>query len=634
MIARTVSLSMAVLLLVGAYSGIASGQQDGPNDNGTAETPYDLAVTTETVVPNLGSGLENWCGVTFEFLPDGRIICGELRGGKVRMIDNNVLLPDPLLQLDIYTGYKNPPDCTIFDEQGLIGLALDPNFEENQYVYLHWTYQVGDTVDCGNTQSAKQVARFTLVDNKLVDKKVLLDGIPGAKQHVGGPLEFGPDGKLYITGGEAGMRTKAQDMESPLGKILRINPDGSIPDDNPFPGKPYYTIGHRNSFGIAFHPVTGVPYNTENGPDTNDEINILYAGKNYGWPDVLGTSDDERYVSPIFDTGPGTIAPTEMEFYTGDKYPDLVNDMFFLSYNYRSLDRIVLEPPNFDKVIAHYRYQLPTTGIGSYTDIEMGSDGYLYVSDFKSISRVLFEYRNMTTTIQLDPIGTTSTGSLTSINAKVTDYFGKPVADAPLNFQASGTSIGTASTNQEGVARLVYTPTSAGEFSITATFDGNEKYRAATSQAVNLTVQGSTTSQPQILEAMTENSILVRLSLEPPINQNDNSTLKFGVKLVDPRTENELQNVPYVVEIVKERASVFSQQSVTGQGVVHEYKLNQTGPAEIVIKDINSTADSVRFSVNIVPEFPAQALLVPVAALAVVVLLMNSSKLKRVPWNN
>ena len=612
---RSVLLSLMIFAFVSTF-GIAAGQQKESDES------YSVTITTQKVA-TLGTSLDNWCGVTFEFLPDGRIMCGELRGGAVRMIVNNTLQPDPpLLELDIFRGYK---DQGVIDEQGLLGLALDPNFDENQYVYLHWTY----VVDSATNQTARQVARFTLDGDHLTDKLVLIDGIPAAKQHVGGPLEFGPDGKLYITGGEAGMQKLAQEMGSPLGKILRINPDGTIPDDNPFPNQPYYTIGHRNSFGIGFHPVTGVPYITENGPATNDEVNILYAGKNYGWPAALGSSDDPRFISPLYDTGTGTIAPTELEFYTGDKYPkELVNDLFFLAYNTRSLERIELEEPGYDKVAAHHSYELPPTGQGSYTDIELGPDGYFYVSDFKSISRVMFDYSNVATNIEIDQLPSTSPGTATTITAKLLDGFDNPVVNVPVSFFASGTAIGAASTNQEGIARLVYTPLSGGEFSITAKFDGNQQHRASASEGVTLVVEGSSVHPPQIMEAMAQNNLLVRVIVIPTGEQNDNSSIRFSVKFVDPRTEVELDNIPYLVEITRENTILFSQRAVSGKTVpLHEHIFEELGPAEIAVNEINNSDSSVRFSVNIVPEFPL-LFLVPAFAFALAISVLLYGRLR------
>ncbi len=605
--------------IAGSSLGFAAGQ--GADGDDSAGAPYDIAVRTEETVPSLGTGLEDWCGVTFEFLPDGRIMCGELRSGKVRIVEDFTLQPEVLLDLDEFSGYRNPPTNTIIDEQGLIGLALDPNFSENQYVYLHWTYETGP----GST--AKQVARFTLVDDKLTDKMVLMDGVPGAKQHVGGPLEFGPDGKLYITGGDAGMQENVQNLESPVGKTHRINPDGSIPSDNPFPGKSYYTIGHRNIFGIGFHPITGVPYVTENGPESNDEVNILIAGQNYGWP-KLDSLDDPKYTDPIWDSGQGTIAPTELEFYTGDRYPvELDGDLFFLAYNSRSLERLELEAPEFDTVVSRHSYPLPPTGQGSYTDIELGPDGYFYVSDFKSISKVIFEYSNIETNIAIDQPLPTSIGSVTGIEALVIDYFDRPVANAPLDFYASGSYIGSATTNHEGFARLFFTPLSGGEFLITAKFDGSQQYRASASeQNPTLVVEGPSGQLSQVLEALADNNFLVRVTVIPAGEQNDNSSIRFSVKFVDPRTGAEIENIPYLVEISRgDRILYFERAVSTSTQPLHEYEFSELGPAEIAVKEINNIDIGVKFSVNVVPEFPLHFAVVLLLGFAMAIILMRHS---------
>ncbi|MDW8275725.1 MAG: PQQ-dependent sugar dehydrogenase [Candidatus Nitrosocaldus sp.] len=323
----------------------------------------------------IASNLED-CGVTFEFLPDGSIICGGLKSGKVQLIKPGSGSPVELIRLDVYHSTKPSGQ---FDERGLIGLEVDPEFISNNYVYLHWTYW-----DEEDQTSYRQVSRFTLRDDRLTDMQVLLDRLPASWQHNGGPLEFGPDGKLYVTGGDAAefrRRSLAQDTDSLAGKILRINKDGSIPEDNPFPGSPIYTLGHRNVFGIAFHPITGRAYVLDNGPETGDKLSILYPGNDYGWPTLLGGGGIYSWE--------GAIAPTEMIFYTGSKYAGFENDLLLLSYNLRSLLHIELEGPNYDVVKSIKEYRLPSRGIGSVTDIEQGPDGYIYVSDFKTIWRLV-----------------------------------------------------------------------------------------------------------------------------------------------------------------------------------------------------------------------------------------------------
>jgi len=153
------------------------------------------------------------------FAPDGRIFFTE-RVGSLRVIDDGKLNPEPVTILDVGNG-----------EGGLLGLTLDPNFEENHYLYLYYTYS-----EFFGTYN--KVVRFTENNNKLSDEMVLIDKIPGASWHDGGRIKFGPDEKLYITTGDAGNADASQDLGSPSGKILRINSDGSIPQDNPFKDSP------------------------------------------------------------------------------------------------------------------------------------------------------------------------------------------------------------------------------------------------------------------------------------------------------------------------------------------------------------------------------------------------------------
>lgn len=192
-------------------------------------------------------------------------------------------------------------------EGGLLGMALDPQFELNNYLYLYYTYRDGG-------QIYNRVSRFAFLDNDLRDEEVILDGIPGARFHNGGRIRFGPDNKLYITTGDALDVDLSQDINSLAGKILRINPDGTIPEDNPFANSPVYSYGHRNPQGLAWHPVTGYLYASEHGPNRHDEINLIQAGKNYGWPLVTCENNGPQYENPIICYRDFTLAPSGMDF--------------------------------------------------------------------------------------------------------------------------------------------------------------------------------------------------------------------------------------------------------------------------------------------------------------------------------
>src|SRR6266705_6178642 len=216
--------------------------------------------------------------IALAFSSDGRIFFAEKETGSIRIIyrDNRTLLPTPFYTL---------PNTDNAGERGLLGLALDPAFPSSPYVYAYQTY---DDVTSGTIYN--RIVRIRASGNMGVSYIVILRLPPlsGATNHNGGVIAFGPDGKLWAVVGENANPSHSQDPLSPLGKVLRMNSDGTAPTDNPFYGNPAwynltYTYGHRNMFGLAFHPVTGRVFVTENGPACNDEINLLGAGHNYGW---------------------------------------------------------------------------------------------------------------------------------------------------------------------------------------------------------------------------------------------------------------------------------------------------------------------------------------------------------------
>jgi glucose/arabinose dehydrogenase len=259
-------------------------------------------------------------------------------------------------------------------EGGLLGLALDPEFEKNHYLYLYYTYS--DFLSTYN-----KVSRFTEKDNSLADEFVLVDKIPGAAVHDGGRIRFGPDGKLYITTGDAANSMLAQDLGSLAGKVLRINSDGTIPSDNPFENSLVYSYGHRNPQGLDWDPLTEKMVLAEHGPTgergfAHDEINVVEAGKNYGWPHVIGDESDPKYVDPVFHTGNIAWAPSGASFYNSDSIPFLKGK--YLVANLRGVHLHVFEIDiKQGKILSDE--SLFSVEFGRLRDVTADKDGYLYL---------------------------------------------------------------------------------------------------------------------------------------------------------------------------------------------------------------------------------------------------------------
>ena len=315
----------------------------------------DLGVKVETFADNLDIP---W---SITWAPDGTVFFTE-RSGHLRAIQNGELLEEAIFSLDV-GGV----------EGGLLGVALDPNYKENHFIYLYYTYN-----DFLSTQN--KVVRYVESDLTLSEDKVLIDRIPGGPFHDGGRIEFGPDGKLYITTGDAGNAGLAQDMNSVAGKILRINSDGSIPEDNPFMDSPIYSYGHRNPQGIDWDQF-GNLVATEHGPSgwrgvARDEINLVVPGGNYGWPDIIGEETMDGLISPILQSGDDTWAPSGAEFYDGDKIPQWVGKYFVATLLGNHLHMIDFD---LEKNIVISDQKLFTGEFGRLRDVKTGPDGYLYV---------------------------------------------------------------------------------------------------------------------------------------------------------------------------------------------------------------------------------------------------------------
>lgn len=195
-------------------------------------------------------------------------------------------------------------------ESGLMGLALDPNFSGNSNIYLCYTRRDGGSLE-------NVVEKYSMEEDNLVGGEILLDDMRASFIHDGCRLDFGPEEKLLVTMGDSSRASLAQDKRSLNGKVLRINQDGSIPEGNPFAGSPAFTLGHRNPQGLDVRPGTDQIYISEHGPDTDDEINRLIAGRNYGWPEVKGTREQQGFEPALWDWTP-TIAPAGIAFLNSD----------------------------------------------------------------------------------------------------------------------------------------------------------------------------------------------------------------------------------------------------------------------------------------------------------------------------
>ena len=309
------------------------------------------------------------------FLPGGRMLVTE-RTGRLRIVENERLLPDPV---------KGLPEITAKGQGGLLDVALHPEFTENGWVYL--SYAVGDSTGIGT-----EVGRGRLRGNHITEWRTLFRLLPKSPSghHFGSRLVFDKDGHLFITLGDRGDRYRAQDPTDHAGSVIRLYDDGRIPQDNPFVGQSgiqpeIYSIGHRNMQGAALHPTTGDLWVHEHGPQGGDELNIVRAGQNYGWPVI---TYGKEYGSGA-DIGEGTektgmeqpvrfwipsIAPSGMTFYTGNKFPDWQGSLFIGALKYQLLVRLELEGNRVAK-----EERLLTGKLGRIRDVRMGPDGYIYL---------------------------------------------------------------------------------------------------------------------------------------------------------------------------------------------------------------------------------------------------------------
>jgi aldose sugar dehydrogenase len=345
-----------------------------------APTPLDRANSPQSTafvptaaksfkVETVTEGLEVPWGI--EFLPDRSILVTE-RPGRLRIVRNGKLDPKPIPGL---------PTVAARGEGGLMDVALHPNFSQNRWLYLAYTIEG----DGGLLQT--RVSRFRLSDKGLTDKLDIFPGIPGTagNTHFGSRLVFGRDGKLYITLGERGEPKRAQDLNNLNGKTLRLNDDGTVPKDNPYVGRSdarpeIFSFGHRNSQGIAIQPKTGAIFQTEHGPSGydgrqgGDEVNVVEAGKNYGWPNISYNRQAPGQLPPLL-LYQDAIAPSGATFYTGKSFPQWQGNFFFTNLRGRRLTRVAL-----DGIKVLGQEQLLQQQYGRLRDVKQGPDGFLYIT--------------------------------------------------------------------------------------------------------------------------------------------------------------------------------------------------------------------------------------------------------------
>ena len=370
MISTTWRLGM---LVAGAMTAGCGSQTDAAPQGpvGSEQATFELVT--------VAAGLEHPWGMAF--LPNGDMLITE-RPGRLRLLRAGALEP-PRAGAHDPESIAGVPEVYASGQGGLLDVALDPDFASNRVIYLSYAAE-------GDGGNSTRVARATLGDGRLEDLEVIFIAEPlvRSSKHFGSRLAFDPEGYLFITVGERGQGDRAQDQGDHNGSVIRLHPDGRVPDDNPFMGtaaKPeIFSYGHRNAQGLAIHPETGIPWLHEHGARGGDEVNIVRPGVNYGWPVITYGIDysgapigegthKEGMAQPIHYWVP-SIAPSGMAFYTGDAFPDWQGDLFVGALVQEHLARLELDG---ERVVAEER--LLEGAIGRIRDVETGPDGFLYL---------------------------------------------------------------------------------------------------------------------------------------------------------------------------------------------------------------------------------------------------------------
>ncbi|RLD27678.1 MAG: PQQ-dependent sugar dehydrogenase [Bacteroidetes bacterium] len=332
------------------------------------KNPINKNHTYQVVVPELSIP---W---GFVFLPDQSMLITEKKGKLIHFKNGKKVI------------IKGLPEIKVLGQGGLMDIELHPDYKTNGWIYISYASPNGEG-EGANTA----IMRCKLKDDTLTEKQILYKASPNSKrgQHFGSRIEFDNDGYLYFSVGDRGNRDEnPQDITRDCGKIYRLHDDGQIPKDNPFVNKSkaknaIFSYGHRNPQGMVLHSETGELWTHEHGPRGGDEINIIKAGKNYGWPKISyginysGTSFTEHTALPGMEQPlhywDPSIAPSGMAFVTSDIYPDWKGNLLIGSLKFQYLNRCVLKN---NKVVKQEKL---IDGLGRVRSVKQGPDGYIYV---------------------------------------------------------------------------------------------------------------------------------------------------------------------------------------------------------------------------------------------------------------
>ncbi len=347
-----VLLGIVVLIIGGIYYSQIKGRIPSSTVNKQLSESSVQANPDAPAVQELANNLDTpWSLV---FLPDNSILVSERKGTVRKISADGVLDSNPVSTLS---------NVLEIGEGGLLGMTIHPEFEENKYIYFYYTYRNN------GENTLNRVVRMTYENNQLSTEEIIVDAIPGASNHNGGEIAFGPDNYLYITTGDAQEPSQAQNTDSLAGKILRVTETGEEAPDNPFNNRTY-SYGHRNPQGIVWDE-SGNLWSTEHGrsgvTSGLDEVNLIKAGTNYGWPDIQGNETENDMVTPIIHSGNTTWAPGSITFYK--------NAIYFSGLRGAALYKGTIENNSINSIDNYLQGEY-----GRIREVIVGPDGLIYIS--------------------------------------------------------------------------------------------------------------------------------------------------------------------------------------------------------------------------------------------------------------